>query len=40
MVRRGARAGRLLAVLAAIVLAVQSGCLRRHVAEPGGGCKT
>jgi hypothetical protein len=40
MGRAGARAGRLLAVLAAVVLAVQAGCLRHHVVEPRGGCKT
>jgi hypothetical protein len=31
---------RLLAVLAAVLLALQAGCLRHHVAETGGGCKT
>jgi hypothetical protein len=40
MARPGARAGRLLAVLAAVVLLVQAGCLRHRVAEAGGGCKT
>jgi hypothetical protein len=37
---RGTWASRLLAVLAAVVLAAQSGCLRHEVAEHGGGCKT
>jgi hypothetical protein len=34
------RVSRLLAVLAAVVLAVQAGCLRHSVDEHGGGCKT
>jgi hypothetical protein len=37
---RGTWARRLLAVLAAVVLAVQAGCLRHTVAEAGSGCKT
>jgi hypothetical protein len=40
MAQRGSRCSRLLAVLAAVVLAVQAGCLRHQVAESGGGCKT
>jgi hypothetical protein len=37
---RGTWAGRLFAVLAAVVLAAQSGCLRREVADHAGECKT